>query len=102
MGNATFSLDFKKLSGEEFTLTTNIYTLMDIRQSELIILNVSSMSRNEVGQKKRGLYTPPPLSRTLFPMVFLDQYIEGVEKKNSPQKKLFNVPHFGDFSNFKA
>ena len=28
----------------------------------------------------------PPPPWTLFPMVFHDQYVEGVEKKNSPRK----------------
>ena len=50
----------------------------------------------------QGVYcTPFPLD--LVSMVFLDQYVEGVEKMQIRQKKKWSIgPRFGDFSNFRA
>ena len=41
-----------------------------------------------------------PLRWTLFPMVFLDQYVEGVEKKNSPPQKNVHSAPFWRFFEF--
>ena len=46
--------------------------------------NKSRKIRQIVGDLQGGHMHPP---WTLFPMVFLDQYVEGLEKKKIPPKK---------------